>query len=259
MHHVVVQSEQPTPNILNPNHVLPGTSLILAGICHKRVRMRAAHPQPPRPPSLFHLRRRSGAQPGRVPCSPAPFRLPFRPAPERGEWCLGPSRPLSAAIRSAGLAAGALLHPVQGGGRPCAWGGGAFLSAGFPAPPGRSWDGWGAGSRRPRGSCAVAVVCAGLRALLGSRWEQDSTGLSWAALKEEGASRYSGRTGERVEVNGHLGKASRKAAMEPSDVTQGFCTARVVMCCNKLPKEVMGAPSLQAFKAMLDGALSSLI
>lgn len=123
MHHVVVQSEHPTPNILNPNHVLPGSSLILAGTCHKRVRMRSADPQPVRPsPPLFHLRRRSGPQPGRVPCSPAPFRLPFRPAPERGEWCLGPSRPLSAAIRSAGLAAGALLHPVQGGGRPCVMG-----------------------------------------------------------------------------------------------------------------------------------------
>lgn len=128
-----------------------------------------------------------------------------------------------------------------------------------PRPP----AGAGMGGERARGGRGAAVQwlwsVQGSGLCWGSGWEQDSIGLSWAALKEEGASRYSGRTGGRVEVNGHLGKASRKAAMEPSDVTQGFCTARVVMCCNKLPKEVMGAPSLQAFKAMLDGALSSLI
>ena len=38
-----------------------------------------------------------------------------------------------------------------------------------------------------------------------------------------------------------------------------FFTQRVVTHWNRLPKEVMDAPSLEAFKARLDVALSSLV
>ena len=43
------------------------------------------------------------------------------------------------------------------------------------------------------------------------------------------------------------------------DVRKKFFTQRVVRLWNRLPWEVVGAPSLEAFKAKLDGILGSLI
>ncbi|KFP10325.1 hypothetical protein Z169_11065, partial [Egretta garzetta] len=43
------------------------------------------------------------------------------------------------------------------------------------------------------------------------------------------------------------------------DIRKKFFTMRVVKCWKGLPREVVEAPSLEAFKARLDGALSSLI
>ena len=43
------------------------------------------------------------------------------------------------------------------------------------------------------------------------------------------------------------------------DVRRNFFTQRVVMQWNRSPKEVVGAPSLEAFKARLDVALGSLV
>ncbi|KFP15556.1 hypothetical protein Z169_02599, partial [Egretta garzetta] len=43
------------------------------------------------------------------------------------------------------------------------------------------------------------------------------------------------------------------------DVRKKFLTMRVVKHWNRLPREVVEAPSLETFKARLDGALSSLI
>ncbi|KFP57924.1 hypothetical protein N323_05015, partial [Cathartes aura] len=43
------------------------------------------------------------------------------------------------------------------------------------------------------------------------------------------------------------------------DIRKKFFTVRVVRHWNRLPKEVVDAPSLEAFKARLDGALSNLI
>ena len=43
------------------------------------------------------------------------------------------------------------------------------------------------------------------------------------------------------------------------DVRRKFFTQRVVMHWNRLPKEVVDAPSLEVFKARLDGALGRLV
>ena len=38
-----------------------------------------------------------------------------------------------------------------------------------------------------------------------------------------------------------------------------YFTMRVVRCWNRLPREVVDAPSLEVFKARLDGALGNLV
>ncbi|KFP23000.1 hypothetical protein Z169_13269, partial [Egretta garzetta] len=43
------------------------------------------------------------------------------------------------------------------------------------------------------------------------------------------------------------------------DLRKKFFTMRVVKHWNRLPREVVEAPSLEALKARLDGALSNLI
>ncbi|KFP10197.1 hypothetical protein Z169_11990, partial [Egretta garzetta] len=43
------------------------------------------------------------------------------------------------------------------------------------------------------------------------------------------------------------------------DIRKKFFTMRVVKHWNRLPREVVEAPSLEIFKARLDGALSNLI
>ena len=44
-----------------------------------------------------------------------------------------------------------------------------------------------------------------------------------------------------------------------SDIRRKFFTQRVVKHWNRLPKEVVDVPSLEAFKARLDVALGSLV
>ncbi|KFM04071.1 hypothetical protein AS27_03284, partial [Aptenodytes forsteri] len=43
------------------------------------------------------------------------------------------------------------------------------------------------------------------------------------------------------------------------DIRKKFFTMRVVRHWHRLPREVVDAPSLEAFKARLDGALSHLV
>jgi len=43
------------------------------------------------------------------------------------------------------------------------------------------------------------------------------------------------------------------------DIMKNFLTVRVVRCWNRFPREVVDAPSLEAFKARLDGTLSKLV
>ena len=43
------------------------------------------------------------------------------------------------------------------------------------------------------------------------------------------------------------------------EMRKTFCTMRVVRHWNKLPREVVDTPSLEVFKARLDGALSNLV
>ncbi|KFP11493.1 hypothetical protein Z169_07645, partial [Egretta garzetta] len=43
------------------------------------------------------------------------------------------------------------------------------------------------------------------------------------------------------------------------DIRKKFFTMRVVKHWNRLPREIVEAPSLEIFKARLDGALSNLI
>ncbi|KFQ00401.1 hypothetical protein N329_08213, partial [Haliaeetus albicilla] len=43
------------------------------------------------------------------------------------------------------------------------------------------------------------------------------------------------------------------------DIRQKFFTVRVVRHWNRLPREAVDAPSLEVFKARLDGALSNLV
>ena len=43
------------------------------------------------------------------------------------------------------------------------------------------------------------------------------------------------------------------------DAREKFITRRAVRCWNRLPREVVNAPSLEVFKARLDGTLGSLV
>ena len=75
------------------------------------------------------------------------------------------------------------------------------------------------------------------------------------AYKQEGSRLFEGVSNSRTRGNGYKLKEGRLRL----DIRGKFFTMRVVRCQNRLPREVVDAPSLEAFKARLDGALGSLV
>ena len=75
------------------------------------------------------------------------------------------------------------------------------------------------------------------------------------AYKQEGSKLF-----ERVDNSRTRGKSFKlKEGRFRLYVRGKFFTMRVVRCWNRLPREVVDAPSLEVFKARLDGALGSLV
>ena len=75
------------------------------------------------------------------------------------------------------------------------------------------------------------------------------------AYKQEGSKLFERVDNSRTRGNGFKLKEGRFRL----DVRGKFFTRRMVRCWNRLPREVVDAPSLEVFKARLDGALGNLV
>ena len=75
------------------------------------------------------------------------------------------------------------------------------------------------------------------------------------AYRQEGSQLFERVDNSRTRGNGLKLKEGRFRL----DIRGKFFTKRVVRCWNRLPREVVDAPSLEVFKARLDEALGNLI
>ena len=75
------------------------------------------------------------------------------------------------------------------------------------------------------------------------------------AYRKDGEGLFTRACSDRTRVNGFQLKEDSFRL----DVSKKFFTVRVVRHWNRLPREVVDAPSLEVFKARLDGALSNLV
>ena len=75
------------------------------------------------------------------------------------------------------------------------------------------------------------------------------------ASKQEGRQLFERGDNSRMRGNGFKLKERRLRL----DARGKFFTMRTTRCWNRLPREAVDAPSLEVFKARLDGALGSLV
>ncbi|PKU43499.1 hypothetical protein llap_6203 [Limosa lapponica baueri] len=107
-------------------------------------------------------------------------------------------------------------------------------------------------------SCEVGLRELGLFSLEERRLQGDLI-AAFQYLKEayrrDGEGLFIRECSDRTRGNGFKLKEGRFRL----DIRKKFSTLRVVKHWHRLPREAVGAPSLEAFKARLDGALSNLV
>ena len=109
-------------------------------------------------------------------------------------------------------------------------------------------------SNDPRKKCRYVHV---YMMLTGERQRADFAAFQYlkGAYKQEESQLFERVGSSRTRRNGFKLKEGRFRL----DIRGKFFIMRVVRCWNRLPRVVVDAPSLEVFKARLDGALGSLV